>query len=127
MIIFVSGTRITFGLYGGLSILVLAAFVHLNYFRPREGYNFYEDVDPNVVVDDSSALAPHGVPTNPIARSLSRQNVPGQQSPDPGTPKDPWTDTNNPNPLKSDDPYLDPNHAWNQSMSTYEDWKRRIH
>jgi hypothetical protein len=103
-------------LYGLLSIAVLAAFIHLNYYRPREGYNFYEDVDPNVIVDDSSALAPHGVPTNPIARSLSRQNV--QQSPDQSVPPKPdqWPDSNNSSdPFKREDPYLDPNQGWGQS------------
>ena len=92
---------------------MLGAFIHLNYYKPTEGYKFYEEDHENVVVDESSALAPHGVPTNPIARSLSRQNV-GQQSPD-QPPKD--QDNNPTNPFtKSDDPFLDPNYAWNQSL-----------
>lgn len=106
------GTQITFRLYGVLSIIVLGGFIHLNYYRPKEGYKFYEDENEHVVVDDSSALAPHGVPTNPIARSHSRSNI--QQSPDqPNPPKD--QNNSNNNPFKSDEPYLDPNYAWNQS------------
>ena len=105
------GTQITFRLYGVLSIVVLGAFIHFNYYKPKEGYKFQED-DHDVVVDEASALAPHGVPTNPIARSHSRQNV--QQSPDQVVP--PKSQDNNPtNPFKSEDPYLDPNYAWKQS------------
>lgn len=49
--------------------------MHVNYYRKEEGYKFEEENVEEVVINDSSALAPHGVPTNPIARSVSRQNV----------------------------------------------------
>lgn len=49
----------------------------MNYYRKNQGYKFEEEIteDPMIMINDSSALAPHGVPTNPIARSVSRQNV----------------------------------------------------
>lgn len=48
----------------------------MNYYRKNEGYKFEEEItDDPIVIDNSSALAPHGVPTNPIAHSVSRQNV----------------------------------------------------
>lgn len=50
--------------------------MHVNYYHKEEGgYKFEEENVEQVVINDSSALAPHGVPTNPIARSVSRQNV----------------------------------------------------
>ncbi|CAG2180455.1 unnamed protein product, partial [Oppiella nova] len=106
------GTQITFRLYGVLSIVVLGAFIHVNYYKPKEGYKFYEEDTDQVVMDSASALAPHGVPTNPINRSHSRSNI-QQQSPD--QPESKGDANNGTNPFKSDDPYLDPNHAWNQT------------
>lgn len=49
--------------------------MHVNYYHKEKGYKFEEENVEQVVINDSSALAPHGVPTNPIARSVSRQNV----------------------------------------------------
>lgn len=71
------GSRITFFLYGLICAAILGLFVHLNYYRKNQGYKFEEEIieDPVIMINDSSALAPHGVPTNPIARSVSRQNV----------------------------------------------------
>ncbi|XP_054158851.1 major facilitator superfamily domain-containing protein 6-like [Oppia nitens] len=110
------GTRVTFRLYGVSSIIVLAGFIHFNYYKPTEGYNFYEDNDnDNVIIDTSGALAPHGVPTNPIGRSHSRQNIQQQQQ-SPGT-KNPVDNNNamivNNNPFQlGGDSYLDPNNVW---------------
>lgn len=69
------GSRVAFGLYGLLSAAFFGLFVHVNYYHKEEGYKFEEENVEQVVINDSSALAPHGVPTNPIARSVSRQNV----------------------------------------------------
>jgi len=99
-------------------VVVLAFFVHVNYYRKNQGYKFYEEENENVVVDDSSALAPHGVPTNPIARSLSRQNF--QQNTDHQLPqKEQQNNNTNTNPFKTEDTYLDPNQAWNQRMQQF--------
>ncbi|KAH9409600.1 Major facilitator super domain-containing protein 6 [Tyrophagus putrescentiae] len=76
MIIHRFGSRVAFGLYGLLSAAFFGLFVHVNYYHKEEGgYKFEEENVEQVVINDSSALAPHGVPTNPIARSVSRQNV----------------------------------------------------
>ncbi|UXI18991.1 mothers against decapentaplegic 4-like [Sarcoptes scabiei] len=70
------GSRLTFFFYGLLSAIVLGLFVHFNYYRKNEGYKFEEEVtDDPIMINDSNALAPHGVPSNPIARSVSRQNM----------------------------------------------------
>ena len=61
--------------------LIFGFFIHVNYYRKNEGYKFEEEAVDEVVINDSSALAPHGVPTNPITRSVSRQIVePNQES-----------------------------------------------
>lgn len=107
------GTQITFRLYGLLCLVVLGFFIHLNYYRKNEGYKFYEEENENVVVDDASALAPHGVPTNPVARSLSRQNLQHNNASEQTTVMQ-ENNTNNTNPFVANDSYLDPNYAWNQ-------------
>lgn len=67
----------TFLLYGLFCAAILGVFVHLNYYRKAEGYNFEEEAVDEVIFDESNAPAPHGVPSIPIARSVSRQNVAG--------------------------------------------------
>ncbi|KAH8024153.1 hypothetical protein HPB51_021774 [Rhipicephalus microplus] len=76
------GTQITFRGYGFACLLVLVGFVFVNYYRKDKGFvAFREDEDePHLVVEETSHLAPHGVPANPMARSLSKQNLgDGQQ------------------------------------------------
>ncbi|XP_077483126.1 major facilitator superfamily domain-containing protein 6 jef [Amblyomma americanum] len=76
------GTQITFRGYGFACLLVLIGFVFVNYYRKDRGFvAFREDEDePHLVVEETSHLAPHGVPANPMARSLSKQNLgDGQQ------------------------------------------------
>ncbi len=106
-------------MYGLLCLAVLAFFIHVNYYRKNEGYKFYEEQKENVVFEDSSAhLAPHGVPTNPIARSLSRQNF--QQNSDQQLTQKEQQNANT-NPFKTEDIYSDPNNAWNQRMLSFND------
>ncbi|XP_018028262.1 major facilitator superfamily domain-containing protein 6 isoform X2 [Hyalella azteca] len=69
-------TKVFFG-YGLLSLLVLGVFVFVNFYR-REG-GFQPDVppeeDPRQMADEGAALAPHGVPANPIPRAHSTQHL----------------------------------------------------
>lgn len=118
------GSRIAFFLYGLMCAAVLGLFVHVNYYRGKaEGYCFEEEnANCEVVINDSSALAPHGVPTNPIGRSVSRQNFGATQSEigETGTPSrsnynasggSAWGDNNNG--ITESKNYYDPNEAWN--------------
>lgn len=117
------GSRIAFFLYGLVCAAVLGLFVHVNYYRGKaEGYRFEEEnAQCEVVINDSSALAPHGVPTNPIGRSVSRQNFGATQSEAAGTPSrtgysatssSAWGDNNNGTTSDTKN-YYDPNEAWN--------------
>nr|XP_023029558.1 major facilitator superfamily domain-containing protein 6 isoform X1 [Leptinotarsa decemlineata] len=73
--IFVSsfGSTATFRGYGLVCLLVLAGFVFINFYRVDQG--FVSDLpateDPRQVAEETSHLAPHGVPSNPIPRALS--------------------------------------------------------
>ncbi|XP_054927050.1 major facilitator superfamily domain-containing protein 6 [Dermacentor andersoni] len=77
------GTQITFRGYGFACLLVLVGFVFVNYYRKDRGFvAFRDDEDePHLVVEETSHLAPHGVPANPMARSLSKQNLGDGQQP----------------------------------------------
>ncbi|CAN7984094.1 unnamed protein product, partial [Ixodes hexagonus] len=71
------GTQVTFRGYGFACLLVLVAFVLINYYRKDRGFAAFSDDDdePHLVVEESSHLAPHGVPSNPMQHSLSKQNL----------------------------------------------------
>jgi len=97
---------------------VLGLFVHVNYYRKDEGYKFEEENVEQVVINDAtSALAPHGVPTNPIARSVSRQNVePNNGESQPIGKQTNLTVGNNGEPQyasTANEQNWDPNNAWN--------------
>ena len=98
---------------------MLGLFVHVNYYRKDERkYRFEEEnVEQVVVINDGSALAPHGVPTNPIARSVSRQNVEPNMESQPvvnqNNNNNILTASNSGNQYQSTDQYWDPNQAWN--------------
>lgn len=85
------GTQITFRGYGFACLLVLIGFVFVNYYRKDRGFvAFREDEDePQLVVEETSHLAPHGVPANPMARSLSKQNIGDQQQGSNAQPQNP--------------------------------------
>ncbi|EAA08483.4 major facilitator superfamily domain-containing protein 6 [Anopheles merus] len=82
------GTTATFRGYGVICILVLAAFVFINFYRKDEGFisEIPTTEDPHQVAEETAHLAPHGVPSNPIPRALSstRLNEIGQQNVDNG-------------------------------------------
>nr|XP_027194560.1 major facilitator superfamily domain-containing protein 6-like [Dermatophagoides pteronyssinus] len=115
------GSRITFFLYGLICAAVLGLFVHLNYYRKNEGYKFEEQIieDPVITINDSSALAPHGVPTNPIARSVSRHNVDQsenhlqQSKPINNRMEGNWNTNDNENFASNSNNTWDPNVVWN--------------
>ncbi|XP_064471593.1 major facilitator superfamily domain-containing protein 6-like [Ornithodoros turicata] len=70
------GTQITFRGYGFACLIVLGAFVFINYYRKDRGFSaFRDEEEPGLVVEETAHLAPHGVPANPMARSLSKQNL----------------------------------------------------
>ncbi|CAN7980921.1 unnamed protein product, partial [Ixodes pacificus] len=71
------GTQVTFRAYGFACLVVLVAFVFVNYYRKDRGFAAFSDDDdePHLVVEESSHLAPHGVPSNPMQHSLSKQNL----------------------------------------------------
>ncbi|XP_060523861.1 major facilitator superfamily domain-containing protein 6 [Cylas formicarius] len=73
--IFVSsfGTTATFRGYGLICLLIFAAFVFINFYRVDQGFvsELPLTEDPRQVAEETSHLAPHGVPSNPIPRALS--------------------------------------------------------
>ncbi|XP_055638815.1 major facilitator superfamily domain-containing protein 6 isoform X2 [Toxorhynchites rutilus septentrionalis] len=82
------GTTKTFCGYGIICILVLAGFVFINFYRKEQGFisEIPATEDPHQVAEETSHLAPHGVPSNPIPRALSstRLNEIGNQNADNG-------------------------------------------
>ncbi|CAL1284494.1 unnamed protein product [Larinioides sclopetarius] len=78
------GTQVTFRGYGFASLIVLILFVFISYYKKDKGFSsFQDDQEPDAVVEETAHLAPHGVPSNPMARSLSKQNL--SRGPRPGT------------------------------------------
>lgn len=56
-----------------ICLLVLAAFIFINFYRVDQGFvsDLPQTEDPRQVAEETSHLAPHGVPSNPIPRALS--------------------------------------------------------
>lgn len=52
---------------------VLGAFIFINFYRGEQGFvsELPQTEDPRQVAEETSHLAPHGVPSNPIPRALS--------------------------------------------------------
>ncbi|KAJ8971960.1 hypothetical protein NQ317_006002 [Molorchus minor] len=73
--IFVSnfGSTATFRGYGLFCLVVLGAFVFINFYRADQGFvsDLSQAEDPRQVAEETSHLAPHGVPSNPLPRALS--------------------------------------------------------
>ncbi|CAG9765197.1 unnamed protein product [Ceutorhynchus assimilis] len=67
------GSTSTFRSYGLICLLVLAAFIFINFYRVDQGFvsDLPQTEDPRQVAEETSHLAPHGVPSNPIPRALS--------------------------------------------------------
>lgn len=57
--------------------MVLGGFIFINFYRQDQG--FVRDIpateDPRQVAEETSHLAPHGVPSNPIPRALSSSRL----------------------------------------------------
>lgn len=53
--------------------MVLGAFIFINFYRVDQGFvsDLPQTEDPRQVAEETSHLAPHGVPSNPIPRALS--------------------------------------------------------
>ncbi|XP_050594647.1 major facilitator superfamily domain-containing protein 6 isoform X2 [Bombus affinis] len=66
------GTTATFRAYGLICIVVLGAFVFINFYRKDTGFvsDLPQTEDPRQVAE-ATHLAPHGVPSNAIPRALS--------------------------------------------------------
>ncbi|KAB0795046.1 hypothetical protein PPYR_11885 [Photinus pyralis] len=71
------GSTATFRGYGLTCLVVLGVFVFINFYRQDQG--FLRDIpateDPRQVAEETSHLAPHGVPSNPIPRALSSSRL----------------------------------------------------
>ncbi|XP_014248796.1 major facilitator superfamily domain-containing protein 6 isoform X2 [Cimex lectularius] len=67
------GSTATFRGYGVVCLLVLGAFIFINFYRKDEGFVSEIPVteDPRQVAEETAHLAPHGVPSNPMPRALS--------------------------------------------------------
>lgn len=67
------GSTATFRGYGLFCLLILGLFIFINFYRVDQG--FVSDIptaeDPRQMAEETSHLAPHGVPSNPIPRALS--------------------------------------------------------
>ncbi|KAL2723687.1 major facilitator superfamily domain-containing protein 6-like isoform X1 [Vespula maculifrons] len=66
------GTTTTFRVYGLTCLVVLAAFIFINFYRKDTGFvsDLPQTEDPHQVAEVTH-LAPHGVPSNAIPRALS--------------------------------------------------------
>ncbi|XP_023311134.1 major facilitator superfamily domain-containing protein 6-A [Anoplophora glabripennis] len=67
------GSTTTFRGYGLICLLVFGAFYFINFYRVDQGFvsELPQTEDPRQVAEETSHLAPHGVPSNPIPRALS--------------------------------------------------------
>ncbi|CAG9854018.1 unnamed protein product [Phyllotreta striolata] len=71
------GSTATFRGYGLICLLVLAAFVFINFYRVDQGFvsDLPQTEDPRQVAEETAHLAPHGVPSNPLPRALSSSKL----------------------------------------------------
>jgi len=121
------GTQATFRLYGALSILVLGAFAHVNFYRKGEGYGFFDDGDrDDRFKPEDLSLAPHGVPSgpNPMGRSHSKHNLEtygggGVDVSNSSLPPQDQNVTTNPflTEVADDSIYLEPSHQWGRKFT----------
>ncbi|KAG7172105.1 Major facilitator superfamily domain-containing protein 6-like 1, partial [Homarus americanus] len=71
------GTSVVFRAYGVVSLIILAAFIFINFYRRDVGFqpDLPPEEDPREMAEEGTALAPHGVPANPMPRALSSQKL----------------------------------------------------
>ncbi|XP_047500797.1 major facilitator superfamily domain-containing protein 6-like isoform X2 [Penaeus chinensis] len=79
------GTAVVFRSYGVVSLIVLALFIFINFYRKDIGFqpDLPPEEDPRQMAEEGTALAPHGVPANPMPRALSSQKL-NEGAPDAG-------------------------------------------
>ncbi|XP_066958533.1 major facilitator superfamily domain-containing protein 6 isoform X2 [Macrobrachium rosenbergii] len=79
------GTSVVFRIYGIMSLVTLGAFIFINFYRRDVGFqpDLPPEEDPRQMAEEGTALAPHGVPANPIPRALSSQKL-NEGAPDAG-------------------------------------------
>ncbi|CAG9824009.1 unnamed protein product, partial [Phaedon cochleariae] len=77
MLVNAFGSTTTFRGYGIACLLVLAAFIFINFYRADQGFvrDLPQTEDPRQVAEETSHLAPHGVPSNPLPRALSSNKL----------------------------------------------------
>ncbi|XP_058805824.1 major facilitator superfamily domain-containing protein 6 [Phymastichus coffea] len=70
------GTTLTFRIYGLICLIVLAAFIFINFYRKDTGFvsDLPQAEDPHQVAEVTH-LAPHGVPSNAMPRALSSNRL----------------------------------------------------
>lgn len=103
---------------------MLALFVYVHCYIKGQGLNFVDEAGDEIVLEETGALAPHGVPTAPITRSLSRQNIQHDQQQQPAPQQDEWADQNAGYGTTSaysqpDSWAVDPNAAWGDPSGNY--------
>ncbi|XP_030754027.1 major facilitator superfamily domain-containing protein 6 isoform X1 [Sitophilus oryzae] len=71
------GSTATFRGYGLICLVILGAFIFINFYRVDQGFvsDLPQTEDPRDVAEETSHLAPHGVPSNPIPRALSSNKL----------------------------------------------------
>lgn len=72
----IPGTTATFRFYGLLCLVVLIAFIFINFYRKDTGFisELPQTEDPHQLAE-ATQLAPHGVPSNAIPRALSSNRL----------------------------------------------------
>lgn len=75
--LFHEGTPAVFRGYGVVSLFILGAFIFINFYRKDVGFQHElpPEEDPRQMAEEGTALAPHGVPANPMPRALSSQKL----------------------------------------------------
>ncbi|XP_017768787.1 PREDICTED: major facilitator superfamily domain-containing protein 6 isoform X2 [Nicrophorus vespilloides] len=71
------GSTATFRGYGVVCLVVLGAFIFINFYRVDQGFvsEIPTTEDPRQMAEETAHLAPHGVPSNPIPRALSSSKL----------------------------------------------------
>ena len=71
-----------FRVYGVVSLIVLGGFIMVNFYRPDTGFqhDLPPEEDPRMMAEEGTALAPHGVPANPLPRAHSSHKLHDNQN-----------------------------------------------
>ena len=69
------GSELTFRGYGFASLIILALFIGVNYFIKETAPEQVDIHEPKEYLEETSHLAPCGVPMNPMSRNLSSSKL----------------------------------------------------